>query len=51
MKAFLSIATVLMAVTDARFVSRASRDRVRHIRRRMEKEYGLGFVDLVDPIS
>ena len=51
MRAMLAIATVMMALTDARFVSKASRDRVRLIRRKMEKDYGLGFTELIDPVT
>ena len=37
--------------TEGRYVTKASRNLVRHHRRKMEKVYGLGLVDLIDPIT
>ena len=37
--------------TESRYVTKASRNLVRHHRRKMEKVYGLGLVDLIDPIT
>ena len=37
--------------TEGRYVTKASRNLVRHTRRKMEKVYGLGLVDLIDPIT
>ena len=36
---------------EARYVTRASRDLVRHLRHRMERNYGLGLTDLIHPVT
>ena len=36
---------------EGRYVTRASRDRLRHIRRVLESRYGLGLVGLVHPVT
>lgn len=36
---------------DARYVTRASRDHVRHIRRKLERTYGHGLVGLLHPVT
>ena len=40
-----------MSAVDSRFVTRASRDLVRHLRRRMERTYGLGLTGLIHPVT
>ena len=45
------ILTILLVQTDARFVTRASRDHVRHTIRKMEHVYGQGLVGLIDPVT
>ena len=36
---------------DARYVTRASRDQVRHIKRKLERTYGHGLVGLIHPVT
>lgn len=38
-------------ITDARFVTQASRDRARHLRRVMQRNYGLGLTNLIHPVT
>ena len=37
--------------TEGRYVTKASRNLVRHNRRKLEKTYGPGLVNLIDPIT
>jgi hypothetical protein len=43
----------MMTATDveARYVTRASRNLVRHIRHKMERQYGQGLVGLIHPVT
>lgn len=43
------LATIIPS--EARYVTKASRNLVRHTRRKMEKIYGPGLVNLIDPIT
>ena len=36
---------------EARYVTRASRNLVRHIRRKLERQYGAGLVGLIHPVT
>ena len=47
----LAILATIIPTTEGRYVTKASRNLVRHTRRKMEKVYGLGLVDLIDPIT
>ena len=47
----LSIFLAIILTTEARFVSLASRNLMRHNRRKLEKVYGLGLVGLIDPLT
>merc|ERR1719454_2474829 len=47
----LSIISIYMTDVDARYVTRASRDHVRHIRRKLERTYGHGLVGLIHPVT
>ena len=47
----LFICQNLVEHTEARYVTRASRDLVRHIRRRMERTYGAGLINLYHPVT
>jgi hypothetical protein len=38
-------------IVESRYVTRASRDRLRHIRRTLESRYGLGLVGLIHPVT
>lgn len=40
-----------MLAVDARFVTRASRDLVRHVRHKMDREFGLGLTGLIHPVT
>ena len=40
-----------MAVVESRFVTQASRDRARHLRRQMQRNYGLGLTNLIHPVT
>ena len=52
MKVFiLFLSTILVSLTDARYVTRASRDLVRHIKHKMERTYGLGLTGLIHPVT
>jgi hypothetical protein len=54
MKAIIFLLTLLAIVfipTEARFVTKASRNLMRHNRRKLEKVYGNGLVGLIDPIT
>ena len=46
---FAILATIIPS--EARYVTKASRNLVRHQRRKMEKIYGPGLVNLIDPIT
>ena len=37
--------------TEARFVTRASRDLVRHVRHKMDRQFGLGLTGLIHPVT
>lgn len=41
----------MMNTLDARFVTRASRDHLRHIKHKMDREYGLGLTGLIHPLT
>lgn len=49
--ACLAVISVSDVAVDARYVTRASRDRVRHIRRKMERIYGHGLTGLIHPVT
>ena len=55
MRSILSLlmATIMFSCADveARYVTRASRDLVRHTRRKLEKQYGQGLVQLIHPVT
>ena len=40
-----------MSEVEGRYVTRASRNLVRHVRRRLERTYGLGLVGLIHPVT
>ena len=45
------ILVILTLAVDGRFVTRASRDHVRHTIRKMERIYGQGLVGLIHPVT
>lgn len=51
MKVLILLATILSALTEARYVTRASRDLVRHLKHKMERTYGLGLTGLIHPVT
>lgn len=48
---FLAILATTIIPAEGRYVTKASRNLVRHIRRKMQKVYGPGLVNLIDPIT
>ena len=51
MKAILILCTYLLAIADGRFVTRASRDNVRHVKRKWERNFGQGLTGLIHPVT
>jgi len=50
----LLLATIMyssMGEVDARYVTRASRNLIRHTRHRLERQYGQGLVMLIHPVT
>lgn len=47
----LVILATIIPIIEGRYVTKASRNLVRHHRRKMEKVYGPGLVNLIDPIT
>ena len=47
----ISVLVVLSQYIEARYVTKASRDLMRHIKRNMEHTYGLGLTGLVHPVT
>lgn len=47
----IQVMVVTLATVDARYVTRASRDLVRHLRHKMERTYGLGLTGLIHPVT
>lgn len=48
---FLFALLAIFLTTEGRFVSKASRNLMRHNRHKLEKVYGNGLVGLIDPIT
>ena len=52
MKVFLLVSLLVTLIeVEARFVTRASRDLVRHLRHKMDRTYGLGLTSLIHPLT
>jgi hypothetical protein len=49
----LLLATIMYSCVDveARYVTRASRNLIRHTRRKLERQYGQGLVGLIHPVT
>jgi len=48
---FITLLIKLSQVIEARYVTKASRDLMRHVKRQMEHTYGLGLTGLVHPVT
>lgn len=47
----MALISICVNEVDSRYVTRASRDQVRHITRKMERTYGHGLVGLIHPVT
>ena len=45
------MATAFLSLAEARFVTRASRDHLRHVKHVMDREFGLGLTGLIHPLT